>query len=115
MTFLVFSVLPAPDSPLFPFQLGLKLDKSTGDLRHKNTLVLAFLNHVSKRLICHGKDMWSRFLPASSLIHLHIFGAVNWQWAVRINCYQEQTRICLDKYVNARSLKLIEYLLCVLT
>ena len=115
MTFLVFSVLPAPDSPLFPCQLGLKLDESSGDLRHENTLVLAFLNHVSKRLVRHGEYMRSRFLLASSLVHLHIFAAVNRQWAVRINCYQEQSRICLDKYVNARSLKPIEFPWCVLT
>lgn len=96
MTFLVFSVLPAPDSPLFSYQLGPKFEESC-DLRHEDTLVLALLNHVSKRLVRHGEDVRSRLLPASSLVHLHILATVNRQWAVRINCYQEQTRVCLDK------------------
>lgn len=97
MTFFVFSVLPAPDSPLFPCQLGFELGGSARNLRHENTLVLTLLDQISKCLVCHGKDVGSRFVPASSLVHLHILATVNRQWAVRINCYQEQTRVCLDK------------------
>ena len=83
MTFLVFSVLPAPDSPLTLGQL-LFVD-GYGILRDKDTLVLPLIYKVSKRSVCHGKDMGLYIFATLTFVHPHEVAAIYRQWAVRID------------------------------
>lgn len=50
ITFLVLSVLPAPDSPLFTVNIRMK--GTVEDLRDEDTLVLPFLTHVNPCAFC---------------------------------------------------------------
>lgn len=65
------------------------------NLRDKDALVFSLLHQVPKGLISHGKDMWSRFLPAPALVHPNVFIGVDWEWAVRIHSHQEESGIGL--------------------
>jgi len=96
MTFFVFSVLPAPDSPLYDRSVGILQAKKLHP-RDQYTLILSLINQATKGTIRHGEDMWFCFISASTSVHCHVFIGVYWQWAVRVNGNKEQSgiRLCL--------------------
>lgn len=77
MTFLVFSVFPAPDSPLYFHVNQCQRIYDVRTLRYKNALVLALFDQVPECLVCHGEDVRSRLFPAPSFVHFHIFAGVD--------------------------------------
>lgn len=77
MTFLVFSVFPAPDSPLYFHVSQCQRIHDVRALRYKNALVLALFDQVPECLVCHGEDVRSRLFPAPSFVHFHIFAGVD--------------------------------------
>lgn len=95
MTFLVFSVLPAPDSPLQMIRWCWL--KKCVNLRYENTLVCAFLNQISKGMVGHCEDMRLGLFPTPSTVHVYVFSRVNGQWAVWVDCDQEQAGVSLEK------------------
>lgn len=93
MTFFVFSVLPAPDSPLLQFSEIHRWSQLHS--RYENALIGAFIDQTSKCLVCHGEDVGFGLLPTPSAVHVDVFSRVYRQRAVRIDCDQEQSRVCL--------------------
>ena len=67
MTFLVLSVLPAPDSPLKGGQ-----ERTMGvwrrSIRDQDTLILALFTHVNPGTLSHGEYVWRVFITALSPI-----------------------------------------------
>lgn len=47
------------------------------NLRHKDTLIRAFVYKISESLIRHGEDMWLGLLPAPAAVHVDVFSRVN--------------------------------------
>lgn len=62
MTFFVFSVFPAPDSPLSVLNVKRMFYTDTVDVRDQDALVFAVLAHTYPSSLCDGKDMRSIFL-----------------------------------------------------
>lgn len=58
MTFFVFSVLPAPDSPLVQGQRRHS-SQSSFDIRDQDALALTLLANLLPCAFCNGKDVWS--------------------------------------------------------
>lgn len=86
MTFFVFSVFPAPDSPLKLMLLPQRKKLSKGEIvRHKYTLILSFFHEVAKSLVCHCKYMWPCVFSALALVHLHVFVCVNWEGTIWVD------------------------------
>lgn len=70
ITFLVFSVFPAPDSPLFFFNniLTFPVFHYQQSLRDQDGLIFSILDHVMIGLICNRVDMRRHFTPSSAFI-----------------------------------------------
>lgn len=56
MTFLVLSVLPAPDSPLRTWVTGRPIGRGN-DVRDEDTLVLSLFSHIDPCTLGDGEDM----------------------------------------------------------
>lgn len=98
ITFFVFSVLPAPDSPLCMHVRRTSMCCRLGhheNLRHENTLVFALFNQITECLIGDCEDMRSGFLPAPALVHPHVFVRIDGQRTIWIHCDQKEPRIRL--------------------
>jgi hypothetical protein len=52
-------------------------------------------------MICHGEDMRLGLLSAAPPVHVDVFSRVDWQWAVWVNCNQEQSGVGLDDISSA--------------
>jgi len=88
MTFFVFSVFPAPDSPLQSVSTTGKYNCNVNS-RHENALILALVDQVPEGLICHGEDVRFRLLSTSSPVHVDVLSRVYGERTVRIYCDQE--------------------------
>ena len=69
--------------------------------RHENALVGAFLYEVAKSMVGHREDMWFGLFSTPSPVHVDVFSRVDRQWAVWVDCDQEQAGICLGYVSNA--------------
>lgn len=80
MTFFVFSVFPAPDSPLSDGLGSQKIPCSRNEdhVRYKYTLILTFLHKTPEGLVCHGEDMRFRIFSALTFVHLNILIGIDW-------------------------------------
>lgn len=96
MTFFVFSVFPAPDSPLKRISDRLCLE-GRENVRYQNTLIFALLYQVSKRTICHCVYVGLGVFPTSPFVHLHGFIGVDRKRTIRIYCDQEQAGVGLKR------------------
>lgn len=94
MTFLVFSVLPAPDSPLIE-ALAKTWNWRERHLRDQNALIIPFSDQIPEGTIGHGVYVRLCVFPAAPLVHLHIFASVDWQGTVRVDSDQKQARVRL--------------------
>lgn len=78
MTFFVFSVFPAPDSPLHGYQdICHLVAQVRTHLRDEDALVFAFFHQIAECFICHGKDMWPCLLSAATFVGLDVFVGVD--------------------------------------
>jgi hypothetical protein len=102
MTFFVFSVLPAPDSPLQ--KISSSLCDTSANSRHENALVGALLDEVPERVVCHGEDVRLGLLSAPAAVHVDVFPRVDGQRAVRVHGDQEQSGVGLDHVSSASCL-----------
>jgi hypothetical protein len=98
MTFLVFSVLPAPDSPLL--LSVMRYGHCGSNLRHENTLVLAFVDQIPESLVGHCEDVRFRLLPTPAPVHVDVLARVYGERAVWIYCDQKETRVSLSALVT---------------
>jgi hypothetical protein len=93
MTFLVFSVFPAPDSPLrVVSEDSVRLE---ADLRNQDALVLAFVDEVAESLVGHCEDMRLRLLATSAPVHVDVLTRVYGQGAVWVDGDQKEARVSL--------------------
>jgi hypothetical protein len=76
MTFFVFSVFPAPDSPLWSVSLD-QFQKELGNLRHEDTLVLAFFDKIAEGLVSHRENVRLCVLSTPSSVHVDIFACID--------------------------------------
>jgi hypothetical protein len=104
MTFLVFSVLPAPDSPLLLLSV-LSYGDCRSSLRHEDTLVLAFVYQIPERLVGHREDVRFRLFPTPSPVHVDVLARVYGQRAVGIYRDQKETRVSLSVLVPVPCLR----------
>lgn len=99
MTFLVFSVLPAPDSPLYkgkggsdqPTASQLRRRRKSIDVRDEHALALAPFAHTDPGPLGDGEDMGCVVLPLAIAILLDVGVRVDRQCAVRIDGDEEET------------------------
>lgn len=73
MTFLVLSVLPAPDSPLLA-DLNERCEEVHGDLRDQDTLVLPLLAHVHPRAF--GDCEYVGWVLITTLVSVLVYNGV---------------------------------------
>jgi pyoverdine/dityrosine biosynthesis protein Dit1 len=86
MTFFVFSVFPAPDSPLCR---SVNTDKVVGqrpDVRDQDALVLTFFVHADPGALSYCEDMRSIFVPPLVPVLLNDGISVEGQLGVGIDC-----------------------------
>jgi hypothetical protein len=83
MTFFVFSVLPAPDSPLERVSCEQVQDASHS--RYEDTLVSALIDEIPKGLVSHGEDVGFCFLTPPPTVHVNVFPRVDGKGAVGID------------------------------
>jgi hypothetical protein len=93
MTFFVFSVLPAPDSPLRRVSGGQR--GAVANLRYEDTLVGAFVDEVPEGLVSHGEDVGFCLFTPTPTVHVDVLPRVDGKWAVGVDCDQEQARVGL--------------------
>jgi hypothetical protein len=88
ITFFVFSVFPAPDSPLL-------LAGDCKNSRNEDGLIFAHFEHVMERDVGGGKDV--RFCVSTTFfpIQFDIICTVDWYISVWIDSHQKQTRVGL--------------------
>jgi hypothetical protein len=100
MTFFVFSVLPAPDSPVMSidwFSLSARIFlsvfccKTFADFSKSPTF-----HHVSVRLVTGGEQMWRHFVAAFAHEHCRHRVRVDGQTFVRVDDDYEQARVGLS-------------------
>ena len=84
MTFLVFSVLPAPDSPLIE-ALAKSGHRCERHLRDKNTLIFPLPDQIPEGTIGNGVYVRLCVFPAASLVHFHELASVNRQRTVGVD------------------------------
>lgn len=99
MTFLVFSVLPAPDSPLIEV-LAKTGTWCEGHLRDENALIFPLPDQIPEGTIGHGIYVRLCVFPAAPLVHLHEFASVNRQRTVRVDSDQKQARVRLVRFIS---------------
>lgn len=99
MTFLVFSVLPAPDSPLIE-ALAKIGNWCEGHLRDENALIVPLPDQIPEGTIGHGVYVRLCVFPAAPLVHLHKFASVNRQRTVRVDGDQKQARVRLMRSIS---------------
>lgn len=60
ITFFVFSVFPAPDSPLiYDHELIVpNAPRRIEDSRNEDTLILPLFAHIDPRTLCNSKNVW---------------------------------------------------------
>ena len=97
----MFSVLPAPDSPLeikkFAMWFGSILSKwKKRNSRAQDGLIFSIVEHVSVGFISDGEDVWRNVLALDSLELLSQTVGVNWETTVWVDDDAEQTRVCLE-------------------
>ena len=95
MTFLVFSVLPAPDSPLITWLATFDWS-GIACLRYEDALVFSLFDEVVESLVSHGKYMRSSIFATLSLVHLDVFIRVDRDGAVRIDRDEEKPGVGLQ-------------------
>lgn len=78
MTFLVFSVLPAPDSPL---DISLEILSYS---RNEDTLVLPFFSDLLPRTLCDCEDVRRVLLSPLRPVLCNDLGRVDRQWSIRV-------------------------------
>jgi hypothetical protein len=99
MTFFVFSVLPAPDSPLQ--QVSRSSCHPCANSRHEDALVGALFDQIPERMVGHGEDVWLGLLSAAPPVHVDVFSRVDRQRAVRVDGDQKQAGVGLDGISSA--------------
>ena len=88
--FLVFSVLPAPDSPL-----SIERRKEERRGRDEHGLVLAVSDEVTVGLISDGEDVGSELLTALTSVELDHLISVDGEALVRVKSNAEKARVSL--------------------
>ena len=76
MTFLVLSVFPAPDSPLYFCQYEGEIEVE--NIRDKNALILAFLAHINPSTLCNCEHVWRVFIASLATILLNNRIRIEW-------------------------------------
>ena len=99
MTFLVFSVLPAPDSPLIE-ALAKTGNWCERHVRDENALIFPLPDQIPEGTIRHGVYVRLCVFPATPLVHLHKFASVNRQRTVRVDRDQKQARVRLARSIS---------------
>jgi len=94
MTFLVFSVFPAPDSPLLLLATTVRGDRC--DLRYEDALVGAFIDEIPEGLVGHGEYVGLRLFSTPPSVHVDVVSRVYRQRAVRVDGDQKEpgVRLC---------------------
>lgn len=96
ITFFVFSVFPAPDSPLFTKTSAKKQEKEGGeDIRNQKGLVLAIVEHGTVGSVRNSEDVGSHFVPPLSGVHCNDLRSVNGEPLVGVHGDQEKARVGL--------------------
>ena len=87
----MFSVFPAPDSPLriVNDHTGIEL---LGDLRDQDTLAFSLLSNLLPRPFRHSKDVWWVFFSPSGAILRNYARSVDGQWSIWIERDEEKPR-----------------------
>ena len=102
MTFFVFSVLPAPDSPLE--RVSCEQVQPALHLRYENTLVGALIDQIPEGLVSHGEDVGFCLFTATPAVHVDILPCVDGKRAVGVDGDQEQAGISLHNVSRAHRL-----------
>lgn len=74
--------------------------KRKTNLRDEDGLVVAILEHVMVGCVRDGKDMRRHLVPLFVLVREHDLVGVDPQFAVRVHCHQEESRICLLEHTE---------------
>jgi len=90
MTFFVFSVLPAPDSPLFAGLLRARMFSGVY-LRNQDGLIGSISEHVSVCGICNGIYMWRCFIALLVFVRCHELISVDLKLVIWIHCDQKKS------------------------
>lgn len=102
MTFLVFSVFPAPDSPLDAARSARLLARS-GDhnLRDQDTLTFSLFTHLHPSPFRRCKDMRRSFIPPFLTVCCHNLRSVQSQVLVWVDGDQEKS---VERYASCQPL-----------
>ena len=112
MTFLVFSVLPAPDSPLYLNWIKFKVNLTESECVSKNSrdehrLVGSVSCHARIGVVGHQIQMWRHFVLLFATIEMNHFHCVEWQSLERIYGHAEEARIRVDVPVDVALMQVV--------